>query len=99
VVVARELTKAFETFHRGTLGADLTPPFFDKGECVVIVEAEKPKPSSVLDRQEELIELVHKLIAEKKSAKDIAREASDALGLRKSDVYDVVMEMMRDGSE
>ena len=41
VVVARELTKAFETFHRGVLGHDLMPLFVDKGECVVIVEAHR----------------------------------------------------------
>ncbi len=39
VVVARELTKMHETFHRGTLGKDLSPPLVDKGEVVVVVEA------------------------------------------------------------
>lgn len=38
VVVARELTKKFETFHRGVLGGDLDPPFVDKGEVVIVVE-------------------------------------------------------------
>jgi 16S rRNA (cytidine1402-2'-O)-methyltransferase len=43
VVVARELTKLHETFHRGTLspagGAGLLPPLVDRGEVVVVVEA------------------------------------------------------------
>lgn len=39
VVVARELTKMHETFHRGSLGKDLMPPLVDKGEVVVVVEA------------------------------------------------------------
>ncbi len=39
VVVARELTKLHETFHRGVLGAPLAPPFVDKGEVVIVVEA------------------------------------------------------------
>jgi len=39
VVVARELTKKFETFHRGVLGQELNPPVVSKGEMVVVVEA------------------------------------------------------------
>ncbi|HEY4222327.1 MAG TPA: 16S rRNA (cytidine(1402)-2'-O)-methyltransferase, partial [Myxococcota bacterium] len=39
VVVARELTKLHETFHRGTLGGALSPPFVDKGEAVILIEA------------------------------------------------------------
>jgi 16S rRNA (cytidine1402-2'-O)-methyltransferase len=39
VVVARELTKLHETFHRGVLGALLEPAFVARGECVVVVEA------------------------------------------------------------
>jgi 16S rRNA (cytidine1402-2'-O)-methyltransferase len=39
VVVARELTKRFETFHRGVLGEPLEPPLVTKGEMVVLVEA------------------------------------------------------------
>lgn len=42
VVVARELTKRFETFHRGRLGAPLAPAFVDRGEVVIVVEAESP---------------------------------------------------------
>lgn len=38
VVVARELTKLHETFHRGTLGGPLHPPLVEKGEVVVVVE-------------------------------------------------------------
>ncbi|MBI1948301.1 MAG: 16S rRNA (cytidine(1402)-2'-O)-methyltransferase [Deltaproteobacteria bacterium] len=39
VVVARELTKLHETFHRGVLGGPLSPPFVEKGEVVIVVEA------------------------------------------------------------
>ena len=39
VVVARELTKLHETFHRGTLGGELVPPLVVKGEVVIVVEA------------------------------------------------------------
>lgn len=40
VVVARELTKHFETFHRGLLGQDLKPALVKKGELVIIIEVQ-----------------------------------------------------------
>ena len=43
VVVARELTKKFETFHRGKLGGLLTPALVDKGEIVVVIDAAQEK--------------------------------------------------------
>jgi len=39
VVVARELTKLHETFHRGMLGSEVVPAFVARGECVVVVDA------------------------------------------------------------
>jgi 16S rRNA (cytidine1402-2'-O)-methyltransferase len=39
VVVARELTKRFETFHRGILGEKLTPEVPAKGEMVIVIES------------------------------------------------------------
>lgn len=39
VVVARELTKLYETFHRGSLGSALKPSLIEKGEFVIIIEA------------------------------------------------------------
>ncbi len=43
VVVARELTKLHETFHRGLLGQELRPALVEKGEVVVVVEAGAPR--------------------------------------------------------
>ena len=37
VVVGRELTKTFETFHRGFLGEQLDPVFKERGECVILI--------------------------------------------------------------
>lgn len=59
VVVARELTKKFETFHRGVLGGDIDPPFVDKGEVVIVVEggegeAIAPPGPSVEERAQQL---------------------------------------------
>lgn len=45
VVVARELTKLHETFHRGVLGGALSPPLVEKGEAVIVVEAAEAKPA------------------------------------------------------
>lgn len=42
VVVARELTKHFETFHRGVLGSPLVPEVMTRGEMVIVVEAGDP---------------------------------------------------------
>lgn len=95
VVVGRELTKAFETFHRGHLGAPLVPAFIEKGECVVIVEAQKPQAASFDDQQDELKAMITRLHGDKKSAKDIAKEVSLVLGLKKSDVYDLVMQLLK----
>jgi len=46
VVVARELTKQFETFHRGLLGETLTPPLREQGEMVIVVEGASSSTSS-----------------------------------------------------
>ncbi len=95
VVVARELTKAFETFHRGALGADLTPPFLEKGECVVVVEAHKPTKASLEDQQDEFEQFVLARNKAGSSAKDIVREASVHFGLSKNAVYDQVTKILK----
>ncbi|QQG34886.1 MAG: rRNA small subunit methyltransferase 1 [Deltaproteobacteria bacterium] len=38
IVIARELTKYFETYHRGILGSVFSPPLLSKGELTIIVE-------------------------------------------------------------
>jgi 16S rRNA (cytidine1402-2'-O)-methyltransferase len=47
VVVARELTKLHETFHRGVLGAALEPPLVARGEVVIVVEGGELKRAEV----------------------------------------------------
>lgn len=90
IVVARELTKVFESFHRGRLGQPINPPIVFKGECVILVEAvknlEKPKPDS---------EVLGKFIAEKKaqklSNKDIAALLVQEYSLPKNLAYKLVL--------
>lgn len=96
VVVARELTKVFETFHRGALGSMLSPPFIEKGECVVVVEAGKPvEVTQTKERETELIDFIT-LEAEKgSSSKDIARDAATTFGLKKKAAYDLVLKTLK----
>ena len=54
VAVARELTKRFETFHRGVLGSPLDPPLIARGEIVIVVESGEAKgieQGPTLDRE------------------------------------------------
>lgn len=95
VVVARELTKAFETFHRGLLGSALVPPFMEKGECVVVVEAQKPLKATMEDQHDDLVAFINDRAGAGISAKDITREAALHFGLSKNEVYDVVNRMMK----
>lgn len=78
VVVARELTKRFETFHRGVLGKPLQPPLVARGEIVIVVEsgdAQSPGQGPTPDRDE----MLRKVMAEegmkpRERAKWLAKE-------------------------
>jgi 16S rRNA (cytidine1402-2'-O)-methyltransferase len=103
VVVARELTKLHETFHRGTLGCELTPPLVVKGECVVVVELKREKAgdhippagletgigASVQDFIGQELSLGH-------SAKDVVTVAAQKFSIKKRVAYELVLKI-RDG--
>ncbi|MBM4279356.1 MAG: 16S rRNA (cytidine(1402)-2'-O)-methyltransferase [Deltaproteobacteria bacterium] len=97
VVVARELTKLHETFHRGALAkqgaAALSPPFVDRGEVVVVVEAgaASAAPAHVpLD--------VARLAADPTlSPKDKARRLAEAQGIPVREAY-ARLQAAQDGS-
>lgn len=82
VVVARELTKHFETFHRGVLGAELSPELVIKGEMVIVVEAGNPGAmegkdpaaleAEIFDRVRALVEAGS--LSTKEGARQLARE-------------------------
>lgn len=76
VVVARELTKRFETFHAGVLGEELTPPLDDRGEFVVVVEApaedDAPKDATSIDDALDRWSADHRPLAAR--AKELAKE-------------------------
>jgi 16S rRNA (cytidine1402-2'-O)-methyltransferase len=79
VVVARELTKLHETFHRGALGGALIPPLVERGEMVIVVGAGELKEQAVdteaLARDASL------------PPKERARRIAAALGISVRDAY------------
>lgn len=90
VVVARELTKHFETFHRGRLGSDLVPGLVLKGEMVIVVEAGGLDPSAEKGpSQDESFAAVKALIdAGSLSTKGGARRLANELNIKSRDAYD-----------
>lgn len=94
-VVARELTKTFEEFRRGTL-AELAAHYADagapKGEVVICVAPPLAQSSSEEDVDAMLAELVPELGASRAAA-----EAAKRTGLKKSDLYRRLMDMKADG--
>lgn len=84
VVVARELTKLHETFHRGTLaseGALLQPPLVEKGEVVILVEAGEP-PAQASDADVDSI-----LHDEALPPKERARRLAALIGIPVKEAY------------
>ena len=90
VVVARELTKIHETFHRGVLGSELSPPVFDKGEVVVVVES-SAESCQALD--EEALQTFIKNELKNNSAKDVAKLSAEAFNISKKDAYKMVLDI------
>jgi 16S rRNA (cytidine1402-2'-O)-methyltransferase len=90
-VVARELTKFYETVRRGTLG-DLAATFQQegppKGEIVVLIGAGLPDDAPDLDR-------ALKSALENHSVKDAAELAAQATGLPKREAYARALEMIK----
>lgn len=92
VVVARELTKLFETFHRGTLGSVMNPPLVDKGECVVVVEAgDVPNVSESIDVAQAMDDLIKASLHQGTSAKDVAKLVAIRFSIKKKQAYDLVL--------
>jgi len=89
VVVARELTKVYEQFVRGTL-TEVQSHFFanePRGECTVLLAGKSNKPCLA-----EPVGLVEDLIKEGLTKKEAIREAANRLNLPRNDVYKRVLE-------
>ncbi|HXW52591.1 MAG TPA: 16S rRNA (cytidine(1402)-2'-O)-methyltransferase [Myxococcota bacterium] len=94
VVVARELTKLHETFHRGVLGSPLDPPVVEKGECVVVIEAgDKTKEKS--EQAQDIGEFIETQLAQGESAKDVAKLVAAMFNMKKKTAYDLVITSRR----
>ncbi len=99
VVVARELTKQFETFHRGILGNPLVPPWREQGEAIVVVESApittlaSDSPAQELS-EEQLVHQARELLAQGLSARAItARLHHQAPYMPKRKLYQLVLRM------
>lgn len=93
-VVARELTKRFETFHRGTLkSAEMSPPFVDKGECVLVVEGSQNSKES---GKAELIQKLMLLVDDESlSQKDVTKAFQEDFGLKRQEAYKLALKFRR----
>ena len=89
-VVCRELTKLYETFVRGPLGALAGDPRFaaPKGELVILVGAGREIEASVADADTALADALTRL-----KPAEAASEVAKALGLPRRDLYRRAMEM------
>ncbi|MEO9773639.1 16S rRNA (cytidine(1402)-2'-O)-methyltransferase [Roseibium sp.] len=93
-VVARELTKRFETFERGTL-AELAERFEDrqvKGEIVVLVGPPKARPEADAGDLDALLRAALAAMPVSGAAKTVAR----ATGLDRNAVYKRALELKAD---
>lgn len=94
-VAARELTKHYEEFCRGTLG-ELEEHFAaeePRGEFVVMVAGFNPAEEEVSAESAVLspVELVGQLESEGMGRKDAMREAAKRLGMSRRDVYQALL--------
>ncbi len=97
-VMARELTKAFETIRNGSLG-DLSEwmhadPNQQKGEFVLLVAGAPARDSQVVDAD---AERVLKLLLEELSVKQSAALAAKITGVSKKRLYERALELQAGG--
>jgi 16S rRNA (cytidine1402-2'-O)-methyltransferase len=96
VVLAREITKTFETVRRGTLEQLLTFVANDanqqKGEIVLVV-AGKPRGEVELD---EATQRLLRRLAQELPAKKASAVVADCTGLKKKDLYNYLLSVKGD---
>ncbi|WP_417678003.1 16S rRNA (cytidine(1402)-2'-O)-methyltransferase [Roseibium sp.] len=94
-VVARELTKRFETFERGTL-AELSEKFAGdppKGEIVILVGPPEEAPEANEEDAEELLRQALTEMPVSAAAKQVARQT----GLDRNDLYKLALDLKAGG--
>jgi len=92
VVVARELTKHFETFHRGMLGGELAPELVEKGEIVIVVEeGELPADQSGVSQEDLILQAKDLVKSGSISTKDAARNLAKELNISSRKAYQLLI--------
>lgn len=93
VVVARELTKIYEEFIRGSVSRVLESVAGGKvrGEVVILVAPGEP----VREQGEPLEELVQRLLLEGLSVKDAARRAAELGGVARNEAYTLALRLKK----
>ena len=95
VIVARELTKIFEEFIRGSASEviDVVSQDIVRGEVVVLIAAGKMTPQE----SEPLENVLHRLMADGTlSIKDIAKQAAVIAGVSRSEAYTEALKLRND---
>ena len=94
VTIARELTKRFEEFRRGTLGELAETPGVIRGEVVVVIGG---APEIAAPEGDALDTLLLELLAEGLSPSRAAKEATRRAGVRKRDAYQRLTQITDEG--
>ena len=94
VVIAREITKKYESFHRGVLGIKLNPKFIVKGEVVIIIECNNEKKINKEISMNDIYEKALDLITLKKQkSKEIAKNLKLNYGISSKEAYKIVIDI------
>jgi len=90
-VLAREISKVFETFHRGTLNQLATGQveITKKGEMILLVEGAKPQ----IFTEEEIEKQVQILLNQGERPKDIANKLAAMTGETKKSLYEIALNL------
>jgi len=91
ICVAREMTKMYEEYWRGTLtgAVEYFKPQPARGEFTLVIEG-KTKEETTRWTEEQLLEQINKELMQEKSAKDISTELAKQSGWNKKEIYRLV---------
>ncbi|MBC8385327.1 MAG: 16S rRNA (cytidine(1402)-2'-O)-methyltransferase [Candidatus Cloacimonetes bacterium] len=94
IVIAREISKIYETFYRGSLKSILENPekIVLKGEFVIIIDGAKPD----IYKNAELKKMLHDLIEKGNSNKDAIKKVVEITGESKNRIYNLALRLEND---
>jgi 16S rRNA (cytidine1402-2'-O)-methyltransferase len=91
ISLARELTKAFEEYTRGTIAEVLSSDLTLKGEFVIVVEGAKEEKKEM--DSSEIIQTAQKMLKEGMRKSEIAKIISDELNVNKNSIYTLIKDI------